>query len=426
MKAGFLTLGCRVNQYETEALAEELFRIGFERGDFGGKCDIYIINTCAVTEESVRKSRQMVRRAIKNNPDAFVGVMGCASQLDGGAFAAIPGVSFVCGTRNRAEILRAAGMFFKSGRPETCVLDIVPPEGELTKTSAVSFERARAYVKIEDGCNGRCSYCVIPSLRGGIVKRDEGEILDEVKVIAANGCHEVVLTGIETAGYGSGLSGLIRKIDAIPGIGRIRMGSLEPSFMKPEFVDEIAGVRSLCHHFHISVQNGSDRILALMRRKYNTAIMERSIAYIREKMPDVNFSADVIVGFPGETEEDFEKTCRFVKRVGFLHLHIFTYSKRPGTDAAEMDGQIPEKVKNERLHRLEAIAAGEKSRILSGMISSGKPVEILAETSSGGCTVGHTGNFVECRIFGEHPAGTIISGIPFGIADGVVEIRQRT
>lgn len=423
MKAGFLTLGCRVNQYETEALAEELFRIGFERGDFGEKCDIYIINTCAVTEESVRKSRQMVRRAIKNNPDAFVGVMGCASQLDGNEFAAIPGVSYVCGTRNRSEMLRAAEMFFKSGKPDGCTISIVPPEGSLAKTSAVSFERARAYVKIEDGCNGRCSYCVIPSLRGGIVKRDENEILDEVRKIAENGCHEVVLTGIETAGYGDALSGLINQIDAIPGIERIRMGSLEPSFLKPSFIDEIAGVGSLCHHFHISVQNGSDRILALMRRKYNTAMMERNIAYIRKKMPDANFSADVIVGFPGETEEDFENTCRFVKRVGFLHLHIFTYSKRPGTEAAEMSGQIPEKVKNERLHRLEAIAADEKTRILSEMIAAGKPVTILAETASGGNTTGHTGNFVECRLIGEHPTGELVAGIPVGIADGMIVLE---
>lgn len=423
MKAGFLTLGCRVNQYETEALAEELFELGFERGDFGECCDIYIINTCAVTEESVRKSRQMVRRAIKNNPEAFVGVMGCASQLDGNEFAAIPGVSFVCGTRNRTELFRAAEMYFKGISPNGCGVRIVPPVGELTKTSAVSSERARAYVKIEDGCNGRCSYCVIPSLRGGVVKRDENEILDEVQKIAKNGYREVVLTGIETAGYGEGLSQLIRKIGNISGIERIRMGSLEPSFMKKTFIDEISAVMSVCHHFHISVQNGSDRILALMRRKYNTSMMERSIAYIREKMPDVNFSADVIVGFPGETEEDFEQTCCFVKRIGFLHLHIFTYSKRPGTEAADMDCQIPEQIKSERLHRLKAIADEEKKRILTETIEAGKPVTVLAETFSDGYTTGHTDNFIECRILGKYPAGTMVTGIPVGISDGMLEIR---
>ncbi len=396
--AGFMTLGCRVNQYETEALAEEFAKLGFLRGDFAEVCDAYIINTCAVTEESVRKSRQMVRRAKKRNPGAFIGVMGCASQLDGGAFAKIKDVSFVCGTRNKQEMVHAAERYLSGGFPGGCEVSVVPPVGKLTETCAIHFDRTRAYVKIEDGCNGKCSYCVIPSLRGGVTLRDEGEILDEVSRIARSGCHEVVLTGIETAAYGDGLPDLIKKISETEGIERIRMGSLEPSFMKKDFVDSVCDIPALCHHFHLSVQNGSDRILALMRRKYNTDRMEENIAYIREKIPDVNFSADVIVGFPGETDDDFEQTCRFIKRVGFLHLHIFTYSRRPGTEAADMKNQIPEKIKNERLHCLEGIAQEEKMKILSRMISEGKPVTVLSETVSGAYVTGHTGNFIECGI----------------------------
>ena len=427
-----MTLGCRVNQYESSALAEELYKDGLALGNFSEKCDVYIINTCAVTEESVRKSRQMVRRAIKKNSYAFVGVMGCATQLEATNFSKIEGISFICGTRNKHEMLDAVRDFIKNGKNERCVVSVPYPDGELHKTLSLSSERARAYIKIEDGCNGKCSYCVIPSLRGNIVTRNEEEIVKEAELIAEKGCSEVVLTGIETAAYGDGLAELISKIDKIKGIERIRVGSLEPSFMKPRFIDKISDIESFCHHFHLSVQNGSDKILALMRRKYNTEIMERNIDYIKKKIPDVNFSADVIVGFPGETEEDFINTCSFVKRVGFLHLHIFTYSKRPGNEAAKMDGQIPEETKNKRLHILEAIAREEKEKILSAMISEVKPVKILVETKNGEYFVGHTENFVECGIplscFGcdsETIKGKIIEALPQRIEGGIL-ICQKT
>ncbi len=398
MKAGFMTLGCRVNQYETEALAERLESMGVTRGEFTDFCDIYVINTCAVTEESVRKSRQMVRRTKKRNPSAFVGVMGCASQLDTAAFSAMEGIAFVCGTRNKEEMEKAIAAFCSGLSDSRCSVSVREPEGALLPTCAAHFERARAYVKIEDGCNGRCSYCVIPSLRGRVVIREEEEILREVERIAANGCREVVLTGIETAAYGKGLPRLIERIDGIDGICRIRMGSLEPSFLREELIDGLAASRALCRHFHLSVQSGSDSVLSRMRRKYNTATMERNIACIRQKLPGVNFSADVIVGFPGESEEEFEQTCRFVRRVGFLHLHIFPYSRRLGTEAAQMPDQIPDSVKSERLHRLETIAAEEKHRILTRMLEEGESVEVLIESCERGEMTGHTGNFAECRI----------------------------
>ncbi len=393
-----LTLGCRVNQYETEALAEELFQLGIIREDFNEKCDIYIINTCAVTEESVRKSRQMVRRARNKNSEAFIGVMGCAAQLKSSDFTNIKGVSFVCGTRNKFEMLSAVLRYYKNKEmPQRSSL-IVEPKGELKKTSAVHFERTRAYVKIQDGCNGKCTYCVIPSLRGSVVNRNENEILEEVNTVADNGFHEVVLTGIETAAYGKNLSELIKKINNINGIERIRMGSLEPSFLKKDFIDSIYEVPALAHHFHISIQNGSDRILALMKRKYNTVTALKNIDYIRQVMPDVNFSADVIVGFPTETEEDFNLTCEFVKKAGFLHLHLFAYSRRPQTEAAKMKGQIPDAVKSERLHILKSIAEAEKEKILKDIINKKSPLKVLIETEDAGFAYGHSGNFTECAV----------------------------
>jgi len=402
-KAAFLTLGCRVNQYESEALSEALEGLGYASASFSDTCDLYVINTCAVTEESVRKSRQMVRRAIKKNPNALICVCGCAAQLAPEIFAAIDGVSFVCGTRNKEEIVEAVKNGC-SGR-----LSVKPPEGALSPTRITKFDRTRAYVKIQDGCDGKCAYCVIPRVRGGIVLRDEEEIVSEVKALAEGGCREVVLTGIETASYGKGLVSLLTRIAAIDGIERIRMGSLEPSFLKPSVVDAIAKIPKVCPHFHLSVQNGSDAVLRRMRRKYNTAKLIEHALYIRKVMPQVNFSADVIVGFPGETEDDFAATCETLRRIGFLHLHIFTYSKRPDTEAATLPNQVPETVKTDRLHRLEALAEEMKREYLDAILREGKPLTVLAETVSDGYLTGHTESFVECGI--ELPADTCADGL---------------
>ncbi len=424
-KAAYLTLGCRVNQYESEALSEALEAIGYTPASFSEKCDIYVINTCAVTEESVRKSRQMVRRAIKKNPDALVCVCGCAAQLVPESFSSIDGVSFVCGTRNKEELIEAV-----RGWEGKTAVSVKPPEGALAPTRITKFDRTRAYVKIQDGCDGKCAYCVIPHVRGGIVLRDEEEIVEEVRALAAGGCREVVLTGIETASYGQGLAGLIKTIAGIDGIERIRMGSLEPSFLKASFIDAIAAIPKVCPHFHLSVQNGSDAVLRRMRRKYNAATLEKNAAYIRQVMPRVNFSADVIVGFPGETEEDFAATCEALKRIGFLHLHIFTYSKRPGTEAAVMPDQVDETVKTDRLHRLEAIADKMKAERLNAILREGKPLTVLAETVSGGFLTGHTESFVECGIVlpnhtcADGLKGTFLTVMPERIEKGLLICRM--
>ncbi len=423
-KAAFMTLGCRVNQYESEALSEALEALGYESAAFSDQCDLYVINTCAVTEESVRKSRQMVRRAVKKNPAALVCVCGCAAQLTPETFSSIDGVTFVCGTRNKAELIEAVRKGVGGA------VSVKPPEGALSPTRITKFDRTRAYVKIQDGCDGKCAYCVIPSVRGDIVLRPEEEIISEVGALAEGGCREVVLTGIETAAYGKELPKLIKRIAAINGIERIRLGSLEPSFLKTDFVDAIAAIPKVCPHFHLSVQNGSDNVLRRMRRKYNVAMLERNAAYIRKVMPQVNFSADVIVGFPGETEEDFASTCEVLKRIGFLHLHIFTYSKRPGTEAAAMPEQVDENIKTDRLHRLEAIAAEMKAERLQEIIATDEPLTVLAETVSGGHLMGHTESFVECGIelphgiCGEGLKGTFLTVIPVRVEQGIL-ICQR-
>ena len=403
-------------------ISDGLEKLGLKKESFSNLCDIYVINSCAVTEESVKKTRQMIRRAYSKNNNAFIALCGCASQLEADNFSKMKELGFVCGTRNKGVLVDAVKAYLNNEAFDK--IAVSEPKGELRPTSINRFERTRAYVKIEDGCEGKCAYCIIPKVRGGIVLRDEGEIINEVAALADGGCHEVVLTGIETSAYGKDLTLLIKKISEIKGIDRIRLGSLDPSFLKKDFIDAVSEIPQFCHHFHISLQNGSDRILALMRRRYNTDMILKNVDYIREKMPDVCLSADIIVGFPNETEDDFTVTCELVKHLGLLHVHAFTYSKRPGTEAAEMDGQIPEVVKTKRLHKLTAVADCNKNMILSGLIEKKEPVYILIETMEKGFLTGHTDNFIECKIpISDNLAPTLLKGrmieaIPTDIIDG--------
>ena len=423
-KFAILTLGCRVNHYESQVLSEELTKLGYESAPFTDKCDVYIVNSCAVTEESVRKSKQMVRRAAKKNPDAFIAVCGCASQLQKSDFEAIKEISFIYGTRNKEAVIEALKARINGETAPRAI--VTEPNSELSPSAITRFDRTRAYVKIQDGCENKCAYCIIPKVRGKVVLRSECEIIREVVALAESGCHEVVLTGIETSAYGDSLADLISKIAEIDGIHRIRLGSLEPSFMKKKFVDAIAKIDKVCPHFHISVQNGSDNVLRAMRRRYNVKMLEDNISYLRSVMPKCNLSADVIVGFPGESEDDFLSTCEFVKRNAFLHLHIFTYSPRPDTEAATMENQLPEAVKTERLHRLTRIAEEEKDKLLRSMIQNGTSTSILAEKYLNGYVTGHNESFVECIIPSDIKIqkGSIISAIPDHIEDGKLVCKK--
>ena len=417
-RADILTLGCRVNHYESEAMREELLAMGIAvAASHDEKCDIYIINSCAVTEESVRKTRQLVRRAVRKSGGGFVCVTGCASQAYADEFSRIEGVGAVFGSRNKRDVIKAVSAYVSGLREKT--VRVIPPDGEMENFCISAFDRTRAYVKIEDGCDGRCAYCIIPRVRGRVVLRGSGEIIAEAGRLAANGCREVVLTGIETAAYGDGLAGLIGNVAQIKGIERVRLGSMEPSFLKKEFVDRLSEIPQFCHHMHVSVQSGSSRVLALMRRKYNRRQLENNLDYIRSVMPDFNFSADIIVGFPGESEDDFRQTMELVKKYGFIHCHIFRYSERPGTEAADMGGKVPSEVSEKRLHRLEKLAAGEAEKALRGTVAAGKPVSLLCETYGDGIISGHTDRFEECAVRSTaFEKGRTVLFVPEGVSGG--------
>ena len=407
MTVGIYTLGCRVNQYESEAIAEELERRGYEVKK-SGECEAYIINTCTVTAESARKARQFIRRS---DPSAYILVTGCYSQTEPEAVGRIEGVDYICGTANKLSVVDALDALVRRGkknkRPEYAVPGLAGAGFERMCIS--SFGRTRAYVKIEDGCANRCAYCIIPSARGPVRSKAPEDVVREVKGLVAAGYSEIVLTGIETSAYGADfgctLTDLLAQIDNVDGLCRLRLGSLDPKFADESFARFAAGSKHLCHHFHLSLQSGCDRTLAAMRRKYNTAQVRENIARLRTLMPDVNFSADIIVGFPGESQEDFDTTCLFAEEIKLLHGHIFSYSKRPGTEAADMPGQIDEGIKSERNRILTGICDRTGAAIARACV--GREYDVLFETCREGIATGHTDNFLEVSCEGDGLHGQV-------------------
>ncbi len=402
---GIYTLGCKVNQYESEAIGEELEALGFSLCSPTAACDVYIVNTCTVTAESDRKARQFIRRALSKNPAAYLLVTGCMAQTDAESIRAIEGVDFICGNRNKMAVVRAAVALCEQGRKNDIpVLDVPALEGAgFEDMSICRFSRTRAYIKIEDGCESRCTYCIIPAARGHIRSKPMEAVLDEVRALTKGGCREVVLTGIETASWGrdledTGLADLLEAVDAIPGVGRVRLGSLDPTLMKETFVERIAKLPSLAPHFHLSMQSGSDAVLARMKRKYNRTQALAAIERLRRAFPDVMLTTDIIVGFPGETEEDFERTMDFARRARFLMVHVFPYSKRKGTPAALLPDQLPTEVKKQRVAALSSLAQNVRREILTELIDKGTVLPVLFETYDHGIAVGHTPNFIEVRV----------------------------
>ncbi len=409
-RAVILTLGCKVNQYESEAFAEMLCGGGFEAAfaeaeDSADKseADVCIVNTCSVTAEADRKSRQLVRRMVKEHPGASVYVTGCAAQAAPEIFAAIPGVCGVIGNAKKTDAVRLSQtscMPKKTGKAPICGCDV--DNAEFEEMSINCFRRARAYIKIEDGCESKCAYCIIPTVRGKIRSKPRDAVLKEAAALTAGGCPELVLTGIETSAYQFGLSDLIEEIDRIHGLKRLRLGSLDPSIMRPEFIDRYAACRHTVPHFHISMQSGCDRTLASMRRKYNTDSVRRKFEYIRKTIPDIEFSGDVICGFPGESDKDFEETVNFFMESEFLFLHIFPYSARPGTEAASMPNQLPRNVIRERTAALADIQRKITEKRLNQMVNDKKPLDVLIETVSDNGNIlllsGHSPQFAEVKI----------------------------
>ena len=408
--ASVCTLGCRVNLYESEAIADRLTELGFQIKDFSEECDVYIINTCTVTAESDRKSRQMIRRAKKKNPNARILVCGCHSQIFPDKTGAIDGVDYVGGTTDKMRLADIAAELVKTKKndfAEICVGD--PFTAEFESMAATSQDRTRAFLKIEDGCNNKCSYCIIPKARGRVRSKPIDDVIKEVGMLVANGYKEIVLVGIETAAYGEGMGysliDLLEKLEEIDGLERIRMGSLEPAYLKRNIIDRLALLKKPMPHYHLSLQSGADRTLNAMRRRYNTKMVAETVSYMREKIPKVTFGSDFIVGFPGETEADHKNTLEFVDSLEILNSHIFSYSIRPDTEASSMKEQNSEEIKSKRHGELQFIAETMKKRCIEGFIKNKTEMDVLFETEKNGEWYGHTENFIYVKVKSDEDLG---------------------
>lgn len=400
MKAAFFTLGCKVNQYDTQMMAQKLTSAGFTVCDFSDKADIYIINTCTVTQISDKKSRNTISKARRANPDAITVVCGCFSQVSPKEAAAIDGVDIVIGTRNRADIVYYINEFLKNGKQIIDVETVSDIKNE--KINGFS-EKTRAILKIEDGCRNFCSYCLIPFARGKIVSKPIAQIVEEVKDVAKNGYKEVVLTGIHLSSYGKefdgiGLADAIDAVSSVDGIERIRLGSLEPTIITPDFVNSIKSNEKLCPAFHLSLQSGCDKTLAAMNRKYTAKQYKQAVELLRDNIADCAFTTDVIVGFPGETDKDFEESMHFVDSLSFSKVHIFPYSKRKGTKAAQMDGQLTSQIKKEREHKLLQVELKNRKAFTESFV--GKTVKVLTEKCTDGICNGFTPNYIQTKFAG--------------------------
>ncbi len=422
-RVGIATLGCRVNQYESSALIKYLSQHGMQIAPFDEICDAYIINTCTVTAESDRKSRQTVRRARLLCPDAIVAVCGCSSQLAHNVFTQL-GADCVCGTRNKLQAARYVVENIGKARTQSVnVPDAFSAPYE--KMNGISVERTRAYVKIQDGCNGACTYCAIKNARGASVSRSEDDIIEEIKALADEGFCEVVLTGIETASYGIDtgctLTRLVEKTAQIEGIKRIRLGSVEPSYLRPQQADALLQCEKLCNHLHLSVQSGSSKILALMKRKYNSEMLQRNMDYILSLNKDFRFSCDIIAGFPGESRQDLLQTAELLQKYPFVHSHIFPYSERTGTPACTMKEMLPKQQRKEHARFLSEISEKAKASMLQRDVDEGKIHTVLFETWKNGVLHGHSTDFTEVSARGaENLKGKICMVKPSSVQNGIL------
>ena len=405
-KVAFLTLGCKVNSYETEAMQALLAASGAILVEFSEKADIYVVNTCSVTNMADRKSRQMLHRAKKKNPEAVIVAAGCYAQTADETAMKETGIDVIIGNNQKKQIVEILENYMAG--VENKRLEI----GKETEYEALRLdtqvEHTRAYIKIQDGCNQFCSYCIIPYARGRIRSRNPQDVVEEVKRLAANGYQEIVLTGIHLSSYGrtsyeklteeSGqpLLSLIQQINEVEGIKRIRLGSLEPRIITEKFVQALCKCETVCPHFHLSLQSGSDTVLVRMNRKYTTEEYAKSVEILKKYYEALAITTDIIVGFPQETEEEFTETMEFAKRIGFSKIHVFKYSRRKGTVADKMSGQVAEQIKTERSDRLMALEASLGEAYREQFI--GKAESVLFEESAvvdgENCQIGYNERYV--------------------------------
>lgn len=425
-----LTLGCKVNQYESEAVEEIFESRGFERQE--KNADVYVINTCTVTNMSDRKSRQMISRARKDNPDAIIAVMGCYSQVKPEDVAKIEGVDIILGSRNKEEVVDLCEDMLQNKEAIDQIISVSEEKTFEDLQISNQTEMTRAYMKIQDGCNMYCSYCLIPYARGNVVSRPMDSIVKEAERLAENGFKEIVLTGIHVASYGkdfkdgSSLIDVIENVAKVEGIERIRLSSMEPRHITRDFLERMKATEKACDHFHLSLQSGSDDVLKAMNRKYDTAIFKEKTDLIREVFPNAGLTTDIIVGFPGETDENHKETMDFVKKIKFAKTHLFKYSKRDGTKAATMKGQVNGNIKKDRLKDLEAIEKINREEFLEKQI--GKTLSVLFEEKSdmAGFKSGYSTNYLRVNVEDETlPSNEIYDVIITGIENDelIGEIR---
>lgn len=399
----FYTLGCKVNQYETNAMEQQFIQNNYKIVDNTEKADIYVINTCTVTNMADRKSRQMLRRVKEINQSAVIVVCGCYAQVAKTELEQIPEVDIILGINEKNKIVQLVEEYLANQNNIIEVADVSKQKEFLDFGDVTYTEKNRAVIKVQDGCNMFCSYCLIPYARGRIRSRKIENVVSEIEKIAKQGIKEVVITGIHVASYGKDfenenirLINLLEEINKIEGIERIRLSSLEPTIVDEEFAQRLSKLEKICDHFHLSLQSGCDATLKRMNRKYTTARYKEATEILRKFYPNANFTTDVIVGFPGETDEEFNQTYKFLKEIGFYKMHIFKYSPRKGTVAEKLPNQVDGNIKEERSKKLIELSNNMQNEKNSKYI--GKTVKVLFEEYENGYYKGHTTNYMVVKV----------------------------
>ena len=398
-KVAFCSLGCKVNQYETNAMAQKFIEHGYEVVEFDEYADVYIVNTCTVTNVADRKSRQMLRRAKEINKDATLVACGCYAQVAKEELKKIPEIDLIIGNNEKNDIIQIVENHIAQKGAEDLVSDVMYKLDYVELGTTTYTEKTRAVIKVQDGCDRFCSYCLIPYARGHIRSRKIENVIEEIKKVVEEGINEVVITGIHIASYGRdfkgeniGLIDLLEEINKIQGLHIIRLGSIEPTIITDEFVERLSKLDKICDHFHLSLQSGCTETLKRMNRRYTTEEFRDVTKRLRSKFPNAALTTDIIVGFPGETDDEFNTTYEFLKEIAFYKMHIFKYSQRKGTKAAVMPNQIDGKIKEERSKKLIELSNENEYNYNKKYI--GKQVEVLFEEREGEYLKGHTTNYI--------------------------------
>lgn len=427
-KVAFCTLGCKVNQYETNGMMQKFMEEGYKIVEFSKFADIYIVNTCTVTNMADKKSRQMLRRVKEINPNSILVACGCYAQVAKNELEKMEEIDLVLGNNEKINILECIDKYIKNNAIED-IKDVMHQEKFLDFGSVTYTEKTRAVIKVQDGCDRFCSYCIIPYARGRIRSRLPESILKEIEEISKEGIKEVVITGIHVASYGKDfrnsykLIDLLEDINKIEGIKRIRLGSLEPTLITEEFVNRLTKLEKICDHFHLSLQSGCDETLKRMNRKYTTKEFKNCTDLLKNAYPNVALTTDIIVGFPGETDEEFEKTYNFLKDIDFYKMHVFKYSPRKGTKAAVMKNQIDGNIKEKRSERL--IKLSDNNEKLHNDKYVGKELEVLFEEQDGEYIKGHTTNYIVVKVKAGSEIENSIEKVKIAENDGIALIGKK-